>query len=339
MARLRYVRSYTDNRGKPRIYFRRPGYPQVAMPGPIGSVAFARAYADALAATEPKHPQRVQDGSLEQLGQLWLTSPAFTNLAASTQAVQRRILKRLVAAHGARMVRLATTENIQALVSERTETPAAANHVLRLLRALFAHAVTLKWRPDNPATGGQRLAERKQGHPDWPDEVIERYRAKWPVGTKQRMALEVIIQTAQRKSDAIRLGRQHLRAGGTTLHFWQVKTGEEMTIPVTDELAACIAALPAGQMLFLQTEAGAAYTMNGFYNTFRDWCDEAGVPRGFSAHGLRKARARQLAEEGASSQQIMAWTGHRTLAEVERYTKAANRLRLAKQTMKRTEIG
>lgn len=338
-ARLRYVRSYTDNRGKLRVYFRRPGHPQVALPGPVGSIAFHQAYAAALAATEPQKPRVATAGSLEALAVSWLDSPAFTNLAESTQAVQRRILSRLRASHGHRIVRLATPADIQALVSERASTPAAANHVLRLLRALFAHAVKLRWRPDNPAASAERLAERKQGHPDWPDEVIALYRAKWPVGTKQRLALELIIQTAQRKSDALRLGRQNLTAGGDALRFRQQKTGTEMTIPVTAELRECITALPPGQLLFLQTDAGVAYTQNGFYNAFRDWCDLAGVPRGYSAHGLRKARARQLAEGGATAHQIMAWTGHKTLAEVERYTRAANQLRLARQTMARTETG
>lgn len=338
-ARLRYVRAYTDNRGKLRIYFRRPGHPQVALPAPIGGPAFVKAYAAALAATEPQRPRIAAAGSLEAVAVSWLQSPAFLNLAASTQAVQRRILTRLRKDHGHRMVRLATPADVQALVSARADTPAAANHVLRLLRALFAHAIKLGLRPDNPAAQAERLAERQQGHPDWPDDVIALYRAKWPVGSKQRLALELIIQTAQRKSDALRLGRQNLTDGGSALRFRQIKTGADMVIPITPELSACIAALPPGQMLFLTTEAGQAYTVNGFYNAFRDWCDEAGVPRGYSAHGLRKARARQLAEAGATPHQIMAWTGHKTLAEVERYTRAASQLRLARQTMARTEIG
>ena len=337
VARLRYVRSYTDNRGKVRVYFRRPGHPQVPLPAPIGSVAFARAYADALAATEPQQRTRVAAGSLEALAASWLTSPAFLNLAPSTQAVQRRILTRLRRSHGHRMVRLATPADVQALVTERAETPAAANHVLRLMRALFAHAVTLGWRPDNPAAQAQRLAERKQGHRDWPDELIAQYRARWPVGSKPRLALELLLQTAQRKGDTLKLGRQHLAAGGTALRFRQGKTGTDMTIPITAELAECLAVLPPGQLLFLQTEAGARYTENGFYNAFRGWCDDAGVPKGYSPHGLRKARARQLAEQGATAHQIMAWTGHKTLAEVERYTRAASQLILARQTMKRTE--
>ncbi|WP_062017988.1 tyrosine-type recombinase/integrase [Gluconobacter japonicus] len=62
---------------------------------------------------------------------------------------------------------------------------------------------------------------------------------------------------------------------------------------------------------------------NNFYNQFIDWCREAGLPAGCSPHGLRKAAARRLAEAGCTTHQIAAITGHRSLAEVARYTQAA----------------
>jgi len=47
----------------------------------------------------------------------------------------------------------------------------------------------------------------------------------------------------------------------------------------------------------------------------------------------RKATAHRLAEIGCSTNQIAAITGHASLAEVERYTKAANRKRMASEAM------
>ena len=52
-------------------------------------------------------------------------------------------------------------------------------------------------------------------------------------------------------------------------------------------------------------------------------------------HGLRKAAARRLAEAGCSASEIMLITRHKTLAEVERYTRAAEQERLARQAIKR----
>jgi integrase len=48
---------------------------------------------------------------------------------------------------------------------------------------------------------------------------------------------------------------------------------------------------------------------------------------------LRKATARRLAEIGCSANQIAAITGHASLSEVQRYTKAADRKRMAREAM------
>jgi hypothetical protein len=53
------------------------------------------------------------------------------------------------------------------------------------------------------------------------------------------------------------------------------------------------------------------------------------------AHGLRKAAARRLAEAGCSASEIAAITGHKTLAEVERYTRAADQERLARRAIQK----
>jgi integrase len=54
-------------------------------------------------------------------------------------------------------------------------------------------------------------------------------------------------------------------------------------------------------------------------------------------HGLRKAAARRLAEAGCSANEIAAITGHTTLKEIERYTKAADQRKLATAAMGRLE--
>ena len=52
-----------------------------------------------------------------------------------------------------------------------------------------------------------------------------------------------------------------------------------------------------------------------------------------SAHGLRKAAARRLAECGCTPHEISAVTGHATLKEVTRYTRAADQRHLAEAAM------
>ena len=145
----------------------------------------------------------------------------------------------------------------------------------------------------------------------------------------------------QRRGDVVRLGRQHVRGG--VLSLKQSKTGAQVDIPVLEELEAAIDAMPKSEHLtFLVTEFGKPFTAAGFGNWFREQCDEAGLPKTLSAHGLRKAGATRLAEHGCTDHEIMAWGGWSSLKEVQRYTKAANRKRLAMQAARklkgRTEV-
>jgi integrase len=83
---------------------------------------------------------------------------------------------------------------------------------------------------------------------------------------------------------------------------------------------------------WLMTEHGAPFTPMGFSNWWRVRCNEAGLPH-CVFHGLRKAAATRLANAGCSVDQVKAITGHRSLSEVARYTKAADQRRLARQAL------
>ena len=90
-----------------------------------------------------------------------------------------------------------------------------------------------------------------------------------------------------------------------------------------------IDAAPSGHLTFLTTNGGKPFTAAGFGNWFRDVCNEAAL-RGFSAHGLRKAGCRRLAEAGCTAHEIAAWSGHRTLSEVAHYTRTADQAAMAR---------
>jgi len=58
-----------------------------------------------------------------------------------------------------------------------------------------------------------------------------------------------------------------------------------------------------------------------------------------SAHGLRKAAAQILDKNGHSTHEIAAIGGWETLSEVQRYTKGAERKRLAQRVINARENG
>lgn len=124
------------------------------------------------------------------------------------------------------------------------------------------------------------------------------------------------------------MGRQHIDDG--LIRVKQQKTGVELLIPVHQDLLAIIDGTPKENLTFLLTEHGQAFSPAGFSNLFRRWVKDAELPAGLSAHGLRKACCRRLAEAGCSAPEIMAISGHSSLKEVQRYIAAADQTRMAK---------
>lgn len=332
-VRLKHISRFRDRHGKWRHYLRVPGRKQVPLPGEPGSPEFMAAYVAGLASAEPAPEKpKAAPGSLDALAMSYYASDAYRGLRDSTKRAYRRIVEEIRTKHGNKPVRMLDAMGVQKLMSEK-EQPTAANHRLRLLRALMAHAVDVKMIPTDPTAGVKRRKYRTDGFATWSEAEIEAYEARHPSGTRPRLALALLLYTGQRRSDVVRMGRQHLTGAG--LEVRQVKTGHRLTIPVHPALADELAHLPTDRLTWLQTEAGPSFTPGGFYNAFRAWCDEAGIPSGRSPHGLRKACGRRLAEAGATAHQIMAVLGLRTLALAEVYTRAAEQARMARAGMER----
>lgn len=107
-------------------------------------------------------------------------------------------------------------------------------------------------------------------------------------------------------------------------------------IPITPALHQALAFLPTEAPTFLLTEHGRSFSAAGFGNWMRDRCDEAGLSN-CSSHGLRKACARRLAEAGCTHHEIKAITGHKTDAEVRRYTEKSDQVLLAKRALEKLQ--
>jgi integrase len=265
---------------------------------------------------------------MAQVAASWAASASFRNLSASTQAVYRRIIDGLVGQHGDKPARLIERRHVAHLIDQRGKTPAAANRLLSVLHLMMRHAIRAEVRKDDPTDGVDRVRYAKKGFEAWTDEDIAAFEARWPLGTRARLALALLLYTAQRRSDVIRMGPQHIR--GDAISVTQGKTGAELMIPIHPELAAAIRSSPlSGTSAFLITQAGNPFASgNAFYNWFTDQARAAGV--GKSPHGLRKAAARRVAEGGGTVHQVKSLTGHRTLSEVQRYTESVQQENVAR---------
>lgn len=342
---LKYVHEFKDRHSKTRRYFRRSGHKRTPLHGEPGSEEFRLAYERALKGeTAPKLEigvARTAPGTIDALVVRYYKSSAYLDLADLTRKTYRNALERFRVGHGAKRVKMMDRQAVKALLAKKAATPSAANELLKVLRRLMALAVDLEMRTDDPTLGVKFMRTRTDGHPAWSANDIAAFREAHALGTRARLAMEMAYNTMQRRSDLVRMGRQHVQmtVEGLTLSIRQKKTGTDVDIPVLADLRAVLDLLPAGQLTFLMTEYGKSFSAAGFGIWFRQCCDDAGLPPGYNTHGLRKAGATRLAEEGCTDHEIMAWGGWTSLSEVQRYTKKANRKKLARGVVTKLERG
>lgn len=332
-----YVKGpYIDSRGELRAQFRRPGYPMhgVNLPLPVWSEAFMEVYTKAISG-QPQIADigkiKTVPGSFSDLIVSYYRTPDFNSLAPITQRTYRNDIERFRSMHGDKPVAGLMTEHVERLIAEKADRPAAANRLRKTLKILMAFAIRKKFRIDNPMVGVKKLKNRSTGFRTWTEEEIAKFYATHSKGTRARLAMDLLLNTAQRRSDIIRMGRQHVRQGFLTIR--QSKTGTEVSIPVMGRFAEVLESVKHGHLTFLVTAQGKPFVDAGFTNWFRDMVKEAGLPLGLSPHGLRKAACVRLADAGRSATDIMAISGHRNLAEVQTYVEAANRKRAAVAAM------
>lgn len=331
---LPFIHRFKDRHGHVRHYFRRPGFKRMALPGVPGSAEFLAAYQLALSgAALPIGATRTGDGTVSAMAVVYYQSASWKALAPSTKATYRNLIEGFRAEHGDKPVAMMKPEHLRKLIAAKADKPSAANAMLKMMRIMVREAIEAGWTIEDPTIGVRRVKTTGDGWHAWTEAEIAQFEAHWPAGSRERLALSLLLFTCQRKGGVIRMGRQHVHDGVMTVR--QEKTGTRLSIPLHPVLRADIGLLPSGQLTFLMTQAGVPFTSAGFGNWFVERARMAGLPAGCSAHGLRKAGARRLAEAGCTAHEIMSIGGWKTLKEVERYTRAADQSRLAIRAISR----
>ncbi len=329
--RLQFVQAFTS-RGHVYYYFRKPGCARIRLPGVPGSTEFMTAYQAAIEAAPRVEigAGRTVGGTISALVVAYYSSTDFRDLGPATQKYRRWLIEKFRDGFGKHPVKLLEAKHVNAMM-ERIDKPHMRKQWLKMLRGLMRYAVSIGMRANDPTVGFKiKQRQKTDGIPTWGEHEIEAFRRHHPVGSRARLAFELLLNTAQRRGDVIGMGRQHVRDGA--IQVIQQKTNAKLLIPLHPDLLEAIAATPSDTLLFLTSPAGERFSAKGFTCWFRQQCDAAGV-RGFSAHGLRKAACRRLAEAGCTEKQIAAISGHKSLGEIARYTKAADQAILARAAM------
>lgn len=323
----RYVSSYRDRHGVLRWRFRRPGFPQSQSRSLYGSDewwAWYAAASDAQAA--PIGAERTKPGTIHALGVAYYGSSNFTRLRPSTQRTYKGIFDRYRDKYGSHPVALLEARHIRSQMDEIAKTPAAANNQLKVLRSVMGFAVDRGLIREDPTRGVKMLRYRSDGFHSWTEAEIAQFQRYWPVGSKQRLAFDLLLFTAQRSSDVREMTRPQVEIGRAVVR--QVKTGQLVDIAQHPRLATSLETYQGDQFYLLMTQEGKPYSEKGFGNWIKKAAVQAGLPH-CSAHGIRKAAARRLADAGCTVHEIMSITGHQSLKEVQRYTREAGRRALA----------
>jgi integrase len=329
--RLSYVKAYKDRHGRMRYYFRRKGQREIPLPGKPGSPEFQVAYNKAIAALVKIGVERSKAGRLSAVIAAYYEDESFTSFAPATRAMRRRILEKLRVKVGHEPIAELTRGHVVSLFLSQLP-PFERNNWLKALRGLMKFAVANDRLAADPTAGIERSKAEAGSIHTWSEAEIARFEARHGIGSAPRLALALLLYTAQRRSDVVRMGPQHVQNG--FLFVRQKKTKMEkvdrvLRIPLLPELQHVLDATPSGALGFLVTQQGVPFTEKGFGVRFAEWCKQAGLPEGCSAHGLRKAACVRLIHAGCTPSEVQAISGHRSIADLKPYIEKVEQERLA----------
>ena len=325
-----YIETFFTRHGKRIWYFRVGQGKRTRLPDTYGSPEFREAYRSALA--QHVSGERDTGRTMAWLVEQYKASPAWANAANETKKQFRVQLQRIKERVGKAPIEEITPAAVAAGRDARAAKPSDANKFLKCMSALMAFAVDRQWLQSNPARGVAKLAVKGQGFHTWTEDEAKRFEERWPLGTRERLAFDLLVYSGVRRSDVVRLGRQHTRQGEITITTEKSRNSGrpvEVTITILPPLAASIAAAPTGDMTYLVTAKGTAFAKESFSNWFREACRAAGVPG--SSHGLRKLAAVRMAENGATEMELNAVFGWADGSnESATYVRKASRAKLAR---------
>ncbi|TPE58542.1 hypothetical protein FJQ54_15875 [Sandaracinobacter neustonicus] len=267
---------------------------------------------------------RYLPGTIGDMVGRYRASDEWSRKGPATRKAWNTSLGRLTEAIGGHPVSSLDADGARRILAKMADRPFAADNFRKRMKTLWSWSIpnlakTNPWRETKP------YARKTDGHRAWTEEEIVSFNRCFPLGSKEHLAMHLMLGTFARRSDAIRLGPQHVKRD--RLQFRARKNGEDLDIPIMRDLRAALNKHKADSLCFLVTEFGRPFSDAGFGNWFGDRCRTAGVPG--RAHGLRKLAAIRMALAGATVPELMAWGGWKTEREPIRYIQQANKAKLA----------
>jgi integrase len=254
--------------------------------------------------------------------------------------MRRPILEKLRAEFGDAPLKELRREHVQALLNRLK--PNAQKNWTKALTGLVKFALKEGLITTSPMAGVVKdRAPITGGLRAWTEDHLAKFRAHYPLGTRERLAVEIMVNTGVRRSDACRIGPGDIK-GGWLRDFEAKKTarttGVKINVPVRPELASALAAMKTvSTQAFLVTSKGQPFkTEESFGEWMREVYNAAGLPDVVN-HGLRKLAAIRLAFAGVDVWGLMKVFGWKTVAQAQVYVDQADAMRMAGQAFDKLE--
>lgn len=277
-------------------------------------------------------------GSFDALIAAYRASAEYASLKPGSRRVYGHYLD-LIGAHrgraarwGALPVALLRRADILHMRDKYKARPATANYLLAVLRLLLAFAVEREWLAANPAEGIRGLRSRARAHRSWTEGDIAAVLAA--ARPETAIALMLGLYTGQRLGDVLRMSWADME--GDEIRVVQAKHGKRLWIPMMAPLRAALGKIDRSSPVIVNSAAGGPLRRSTFEARWLRDVRKAGRD-GLTFHGLRHTLAGGLAESGAGTDWIKAVTGHRSTAEVQRYTAQADQRAMARAAITQLE--
>lgn len=251
------------------------------------------------------------------------------NRPSTVRGNRDRIRAHVLPKLGSMKVQDVTRPHIADLIGSMQHTPAAANHLLSLLRKMFNLAEVWGYRPDgsNPCRHVPRYPQKTRTRFITDDEMrrLFDYMAQAERDGLEHpfilLAIRLQFAFAARKSEILGLRWEWIDFGRRRVAWPDSKTGE-MSKPLTEETVALLSKAPRLK--------GSPFVVPAVFNPKAPMSDHtysggwarilqrAGV-RHYGTHAIRHRAATDIANSGVPTKIGMALTAHKTVTMFMRY--------------------
>jgi integrase len=315
------------------IYFQRRGWPSQKFQNEFGSPEFWKEYAEILA--RRSEPKRVISRNFTALIKSYRASPRYKRLKPRTGLDYDKYLDFFASIMGEANPANMQRKDVIRLRDVNAEKAYFANYSLRVLRVLMEHCVDLGWRETNPVKGVPEVKTEKREREPWPRDLLDFYRSKCPLGTRERLVMELCVGTGQRIGDVLEMRWSDIQDGAFVIR--QNKTGKELWVPILPELQTALNSARRHSVFILTNERGTnRWSYRGASHAVRSVREAIGA-LDYDIHSWRYNAACELVEAGCSDDLVAAVTGQ-SPAMVLHYTKKVRqKIRAMQAQQKRTD--